>query len=188
MVSENYSLCSSTLSSQNNRKYSKKMCKNKCVCYNRIIWFNMKKWRWKWKIDHIYTTNRPKPRHGHKYTNYKMGHSTMMVICINQHLSNIWSSVHEKVKQHWEAKLKKSVAFFVLWDGGQYSFWSNNNYFKKSIWKNFSPRPAFAFFAFVFLYYKNQKQEKDFQQVDVLLFFLCLKNRRPLTSKICRFQ
>ena len=111
MVSENYSLCSSTLSSQNNRKYSKKMCKNKCVCYNRIIWFNMKKWRWKWKIDHIYTTNRPKPRHGHKYTNYKMGHSTMMVICINQHLSNIWSSVHEKVKQHWEAKLKKSVAY-----------------------------------------------------------------------------
>ena len=25
----------------------------------------------------------------------------MMVICIKQHLSNIWSSIHEKVKQHW---------------------------------------------------------------------------------------
>ena len=25
----------------------------------------------------------------------------MMVICINQHLSNIWSSIHEKVKQRW---------------------------------------------------------------------------------------
>ena len=27
-----------------------------------------------------------------------------------QHLSNIWSSVHEKVKQHWEL-VEKSVAY-----------------------------------------------------------------------------
>ena len=27
--------------------------------------------------------------------------SIIMVICIKQHLSNIWSSIHEKVKQHW---------------------------------------------------------------------------------------
>ena len=33
-----------------------------------------------------------------------------VVICINQHLlSNISSSIHEKVKQHCEAKLKKGV-------------------------------------------------------------------------------
>ena len=25
----------------------------------------------------------------------------MMVICIKQHLSNIWSLIHEKVKQNW---------------------------------------------------------------------------------------
>ena len=25
----------------------------------------------------------------------------IMLICIKQHLSNIWSSIHEKVKQHW---------------------------------------------------------------------------------------
>ena len=25
----------------------------------------------------------------------------MMVICIKQHLRNIWSSVHEKINQHW---------------------------------------------------------------------------------------
>ena len=25
----------------------------------------------------------------------------MMLTCIKQHLSNIWSSIHEKVKQHW---------------------------------------------------------------------------------------
>ena len=27
--------------------------------------------------------------------------SIMMVVCIKQHLSNIWNSIHEKVKQHW---------------------------------------------------------------------------------------
>ena len=33
----------------------------------------------------------------------------MMVICIKQHLSNIWSSIHGKVKQHWGV-VEKSVA------------------------------------------------------------------------------
>ena len=32
--------------------------------------------------------NRPRPRHGHKYTKYKI-YLSMMVICITQHLSNI---------------------------------------------------------------------------------------------------
>ena len=32
----------------------------------------------------------------------------MMVICIKQHLNNIWSSIHEKVKQHWGV-VEKSV-------------------------------------------------------------------------------
>ena len=51
--------------------------------------------------------NRPRPRHGHKYTKYKMSLNIVMVICIKQHLSNIWSSVHEKVKQHWGRFEKK---------------------------------------------------------------------------------
>ena len=42
--------------------------------------------------SHIYGINRPRPRHGHKYTkytnyeytNYKMGHSTMRVMCIRK--------------------------------------------------------------------------------------------------------
>ena len=34
----------------------------------------------------------------------------MMLLCIKQHLSNIWSSIHEKVKQHW-AWVEKSVAY-----------------------------------------------------------------------------
>ena len=37
----------------------------------------------------IYNINRPRPRYGHKYTKYKMCLSTMMIICIKQHLNNI---------------------------------------------------------------------------------------------------
>ena len=33
-----------------------------------------------------------------------------MVICIKQHLSNIWRSIQEKVKQHW-GWVEKSVAY-----------------------------------------------------------------------------
>ena len=51
--------------------------------------------------------NRPRPRHGHKYTKYKMWHSTMWVICIKQRLSHIWNSFHEKTKQHWGRVEKK---------------------------------------------------------------------------------
>ena len=47
-----------------------------------------------------YDINRHRPRHRHKYTKYKMCLSIIMVICVKQHLSNIWSSIHEKVKQH----------------------------------------------------------------------------------------
>ena len=51
--------------------------------------------------------NRPRPRHGHKYTKYKMYLSIIMFICIKQNLSKIWSSIHEKVKQHWGWAEKK---------------------------------------------------------------------------------
>ena len=34
----------------------------------------------------------------------------MMVICIKQHLSNIWRSVHEKAKQHW-GWVEKTVVY-----------------------------------------------------------------------------
>ena len=36
-----------------------------------------------------YDINRPRRRHGHKYTKYKIYLDIMMVICIKQHLSNI---------------------------------------------------------------------------------------------------
>ena len=43
-----------------------------------------------------YDINRPKSR----YSTHKKS-LKMLLICIKQHISNIWSSVHEKVKQHW---------------------------------------------------------------------------------------
>ena len=48
-------------------------------------------------IPHIYDINRTRPRHRFKCIKYKMSYSTMMVICIKQHLSTISSSVREKV-------------------------------------------------------------------------------------------
>ena len=67
----------------------------------------------KMKIDsHKYSINRPSCRHGHKYSKYMKSvyHiSMMMLICIKQHLSNIWSSVYENVKQHWGWVEKKRI-------------------------------------------------------------------------------
>ena len=60
--------------------------------------------------SHTYDINRPRPRHGHEYIKYNMCHSLMMVIRIKQPLSNILSSVYEKVKQHW-GRVEKSVAY-----------------------------------------------------------------------------
>ena len=58
--------------------------------------------------SHRYDITRPRARHGHKYTIYEMYLSLMMAICIKQHLSNIWSSIYEKLKQHWDWVEEKS--------------------------------------------------------------------------------
>ena len=55
-----------------------------------------------------YNINSHRPRHGHEYTKYKMCLSIIMVICVKQHLSNIWSSIHEKLSNNKD-KLKTSV-------------------------------------------------------------------------------
>ena len=47
-----------------------------------------------------YDINRPKRRHKHKYSKHKKCFSMMMLTSIKQHLSNIRSLIHEKVKQH----------------------------------------------------------------------------------------
>ena len=56
-----------------------------------------------------YDINRPRSRHGHKYNKYKNCLSKIMLTYIMQHPSNIWSSIHEKVKQHWEWVEKKTL-------------------------------------------------------------------------------
>ena len=73
LLFENYSLSSSKLSSKNNKRYSKKYTKNKCVCFNEVIWLMAMKMRLKMKNrSNIYDINGPRPGHGHKYTKYKM--------------------------------------------------------------------------------------------------------------------
>ena len=56
-----------------------------------------------------YDINRPRSRHGHRYTKYEKCLSMKMVICIKQHLRNIWSSIYDKVKQHWGKKCWEKV-------------------------------------------------------------------------------
>ena len=51
--------------------------------------------------SHRYDIDRPRSRHGDKYSKNKKCLSMIMLICIKQHLSNIWSLIHEKIKQHW---------------------------------------------------------------------------------------
>ena len=34
-----------------------------------------------------------------------------MVICIKQHVSNIWNSIHEKVKEHWGWVEVKNIVY-----------------------------------------------------------------------------
>ena len=68
---------------------------------NEIIWLMIMQMRLQVKNRiHRYNINWPRPRHGRRYTRYKICLSIMMVICIKQHLSNIWSSIHDKTKQH----------------------------------------------------------------------------------------
>ena len=89
LLFENYSHSSSTLSSKNNRRYSKIYTKSKCVCLNDAIRLMAMKIRLEMKNrSRRYNINRPRPRYGQRYTKYKMFQDNL-VICINQYLSNI---------------------------------------------------------------------------------------------------
>ena len=69
------------------------------------------------KRSHIHDINlgnrksRPISRHGHKYSKYKKCLSMITLICIKQHLSNVWSPIHEKVMQQWGWVEKKTLPF-----------------------------------------------------------------------------
>ena len=69
---------------------------------------------WDYMINHDrYDLNRPWPRR--KCSKNKKCLSKMMLLFIKQHLSNTWSSIYEKVKQHQLKKallIRKSVYLF----------------------------------------------------------------------------
>ena len=89
--------------------------KNKLVCsIHEIIRLIVMKMKMKMKtrlriydINLVTRKNRPRSRHGHEYSKYKKFLSMIMLICIKQHLSIIWSSIHKTVKQHWGSVEKK---------------------------------------------------------------------------------
>ena len=63
----------------------------------KSIWLMMVKVRLKIRNrSHRYNIIRPRHRYGNKYTKYKIYLSMMKFICINQHLNNVWGSIHEK--------------------------------------------------------------------------------------------
>ena len=117
LLFENCSPSSSTLPSKNNRTFSKRCSKNKCVCFKEIIWPVIMKMKMKLENrSHRYDISRPRPRHVHsRSTKYKKCLGMMMLIDIKQHLSNIWGSIHENVKHHWDwAELIKKRVFWYL--------------------------------------------------------------------------
>ena len=86
---------------------------SKSACFREIIWLiimKMMKMKNRW---HRHDINRPRPRHGYKYSKYKKCLRIKMLVCIKQH---IWSSINEKVKQHWgwveKSRIEKRV---YLW-------------------------------------------------------------------------
>ena len=108
LLFENYSHSSFTLSSKDNGTYCKNKQKNKCVCVREIMrLFIIKRKMKMWNRSHRCDINRPGSWYEHKYSEYKMCLNMMMFICIEQHLSKIWSSTHEKLSST-EAELKKA--------------------------------------------------------------------------------
>ena len=62
------------------------------------------------KGSQINNVNRSRPRHEHRASKYKKCLGMKMLTCIKQHLSNVWSPIHEKLN-NTAAELKKSVAY-----------------------------------------------------------------------------
>ena len=63
---------------------------NKHVCIHEIMELIILKMKTKMEIDsRKYGINRPRCRHGHKYSKYMKRLNMMMLVCTKQHLSNI---------------------------------------------------------------------------------------------------
>ena len=80
------------------RDIPKNVQKKKYVCLNEFIWLMAMKIRLKMnKKSHRYDINGSSPNMDINILNVKCVLSIMMIRCTTQHLSNIWSSIHEKV-------------------------------------------------------------------------------------------
>ena len=77
--------------------------KNKCACFNEIMWLIIMKMKLKISGYHRYDINRTNPRR-EQYD---------MAMRNKQHLSNIWSWIHGKVKKKSRKKrcLYKKIAY-----------------------------------------------------------------------------
>ena len=112
LLLKNYVFSSSTLSSKDNMRYSKKCAKNIHVYLNedvlmaKKIWLKMKN-RLRW-----YDINRLRRWHGHKYSKYKICLDIMIVASTRKHLSYIWSL-------RWLAWLIRNcflrTSVFIIW-------------------------------------------------------------------------
>ena len=103
-------------------------------------------------VSHRYNVSRTRSRHGQKYTKYKMSLSTMMVMCNKQGLSNIWSSIHEKVKKH-KLSWKKALLIKNLCIGQNALGQSDCRIFKSP----FSPEQIGKTASFVYVDKNSQK-------------------------------
>ena len=75
----------------------KNKLKNKRAVIHKIIRSIIMKINMKMKNrSHRWDINRRRSRHEHKYSKYKKCLTMMMLLCVKQHLSNIWSSFLEK--------------------------------------------------------------------------------------------
>ena len=79
--------------------------------------------------SHRYDINITRLGHGLKYTKYKIYLSMMMLICTEQHLSNIRNLIHENVKQYW-TRVEKSVA-----NVKKCAYWKLKNKIVKRWWR-----------------------------------------------------
>ena len=97
----------------------------------------------------------------------------LLYYCIKQHLTNIWSSIHETFKQHWGWVEKKRVIIFsngsLIWDWIIPELCHLHSFFiSPNIWYQ----------IMIFLAITSVSTKSDFYKATSRNFTLCLFNTR----------
>ena len=117
LIFENYSLFSTPLLSKKMGDIVKSVQKTEHVCLNEVIWLMTMEMRTKMKNrSHRCDINRPRSRHGHKYSKYKMWLSIMIAICIKQKFLQLFCPFFSKCL-HIHFNPSKNVSPIVLLNG-----------------------------------------------------------------------